>query len=426
MLSDAYEAYAKTLETVFQYDRRLTVGSSEVGQCARQVFWVKNLGTKKGVKQDPDYVHDWGARIRGTLMERHFWVPALRKMYGNDLMYAGEQQVTWVKGKLSATPDGLITHQKYDALKHLGIRNIGADCFMAEGKTIDPRTNLVEAKETNYYQAQVQLGLVRECTPFKPVYSVLTYTDASFWSEVDEFAIKFDPDVYASAKVRANQIFAAESGRDLKPEGYIAGGKECSFCPFTQACGVIRRNVPYGSAEASPQLVAEMTDRAKAANALELEILRKQAALNEAKQDIKDRLREKGVRRIEGVVTWSSTAAPVRYKNKELREAFVELGGDIEEFTTEGQPGDRLVIAASPAANRKGKKRSVRESAKPNVKPKARKTNGKLQKGKRQAGSTKQRRTGAGNRSSRSGTGTGRGSAKRSPKQGRARTASKR
>lgn len=365
MLVEAYEDFYKVFDRSMG-DRSGTVGASEIGLCARQTFWYKNHGTKKGVDMDPDFKHDWGARIRGTVMEFAFWVPALRRKYGANLLFAGTEQEKMVRGRLSATPDGLIVNQRYDALRELGVKNIKSDCFTAECKTIDPRTNLVEAKEVNVYQTNTQMGLFRTETKYKPEYACLSYTDASFWSEVEEFAIQFNPIMFKAAEERADEIITAKDGSKLLPEGWITGGKECSFCPFTHACGIERRGVPYGSRQANPQFAAEMEDMAKEYNTVALNIKKKQTVLKTMEVQIKQRLREKKVRRIPNVVNWYDVAAPHRYENKEIRQAFVELGGDPEDFAKDGQPSDRLVIAATPAASRvvKAKRPIVKRKSK--------------------------------------------------------------
>jgi len=390
MLEQAYEAYATKLETVFEHDRTKTVGASEIGQCARKVFWIKKAGTKKGVEIDEGFTHDWGARVRGVIMEQHFWVPAMYNKYNDKLLFAGDQQKTLQSGYLSATPDGILVDQPYDLLKHLGVRNIKADCIMVEGKTIDPRTNLTEAKEANYFQTQAQMGLMRELTPYKPHYNLLTYTDASFYSTVLEFPIEFDEPVYKASKERAEFILNAKHGSDLKPEGWIAGGKECSFCPYVVACGVERRGVPYRSREATPQFAAEIEDLAREANRASKAAAKATERLRSLQQEIKDRMREKRVKRIEGVVNWYATAAPVRFMNKEIRARLLEMGEDLEEFTTVGEPSDRLVIAATPAASRVVRKKSVKRKVK---KVKERKSNGKKQNGNDKRATGKGKRT---------------------------------
>src|SRR6266566_8054050 len=86
--------------------REKTVGASEVGQCLRKVWYVKNR-----TAPDSGHVDAWGARVRGTLHEDKFLVPALRRKFKGKLLYAGTQQHTWSSGFLSATPDGLLVDQ---------------------------------------------------------------------------------------------------------------------------------------------------------------------------------------------------------------------------------------------------------------------------------------------------------------------------
>jgi hypothetical protein len=82
----------------------------------------------------------------------------------------------------------------------LGVPDIGSDCLLLECKSVDPRVKLDAPKPEHRYQAIVQLGVVRETTEFQPRFGVLTYIDASFWDNIIEFAIEFDPSVYVSAK----------------------------------------------------------------------------------------------------------------------------------------------------------------------------------------------------------------------------------
>jgi hypothetical protein len=106
MIAEALAAYADATLRFFE-GREHTIGASEIGQCARKLFWTKNGGDPVcGAPRDPDYVDRWGSRVRGTMFEDHFWLPALRTRYGNSLKYAGSEQRTLVSGFLSATPDG--------------------------------------------------------------------------------------------------------------------------------------------------------------------------------------------------------------------------------------------------------------------------------------------------------------------------------
>lgn len=356
MIKQALSAYAASSARIFA-DRSQTVGASEVGHCARKVFWMKNEGDPEfGAPRDEGYVDTWGARARGSVYEDFWWEPALRATYGRNLHFAGKQQKTFTSGFLSATPDGLIADLPSDALAHLGVPDIGTDCIMTECKTADPRTNLSEAKPENVFQTQAQMGIVRDQTPWRPNYSLLTYTDASFWNEVLEFPIPFDPKIYEVAQRRAAEIMTATSAADLKPEGWIAGGRECEYCPFTKACGVQRRSVPTQDTIPDPQFVAEITDMTRAARQLEAAGEANDARLRDLQQQIKDRLREKSVRKIPGVVSWSPVKGRPSWDNKGIREAAANAGVDLASFEKTGEATDRLQIlikdSVSPEADK--------------------------------------------------------------------------
>lgn len=346
MIAAALNEYASTTNKIWQTDRSQTVGASEVGQCARKVFWLKNEGdAAHAAPRDPDYVDGWGARARGTVYENSFWEPALRMRFGPRLKFAGREQRTFVSGFLSATPDGLLTGMEPDQIAPGSGEHITVEC-----KTADPRTNLTEAKAENVYQTHVQMGLIRELTPYQPTHSILSYTDASFWNEVREFVIAFDPNVYEAAKSRAAKIMTATHASELKPEGWIAGGRECEYCPFTRACGIQRRSVPEKEVAADPQFVAEIADLVARARELERAGEEAAARLREVQQDIRDRLRAKNVRRLPGLITWSAVKGRPSYDNKGIREAAIAAGVDVSRFETVGEPTDRLVIQAAASA----------------------------------------------------------------------------
>jgi hypothetical protein len=348
IIAEALNGYATTQNKVWASDRTQTVGASDVGQCARKTYWLKNEGDPKhGAARDPDYTDSWGARMRGTVFEDQFWVPAMRARYGSRLLYAGKEQQTFISGFLSATPDGLLTDCIPNTIAPGSGYSVTVEC-----KTADPRTNLSEAKAENVYQTHVQMGLIRELTAHQPTHSILSYTDASFWSEVKEFIIPFDPSVYEAAKARATVIMTATDAGDLKPEGWIAGGRECDYCPFTKACGIERRRVPEGDAVADPQFVAEIADLARQLKFAEAsgELADKQA--REVQLEIKERMRAKGLRRLVGdgvSVSWSSVKGRQSYDNKAIKEAAIAAGVDIEQFSTVGEATDRLVVNLKPA-----------------------------------------------------------------------------
>ena len=343
IIKQTLDAYASASGKIWSHDRSSTVGASEVGQCARKIFWLKNENdSARRAERDAEYHDSWGARARGTVFEDSFWEPALRARFRDRLRLAGKDQKTFTDNFLSATPDGMIVNLTAEEKAAIGTQ---ADCVMVECKTADPRTNLTEAKSANVYQTQVQMGLVREMTDYKPTHSILSYTDASFWSDVKEFVIAFDFTVYTVAQERAMRIMTADAGHDLQPEGWIAGGAECRYCPFTKACGIERRNLPFQDiAPVDPQFAEEIAQMARQLKTFEAARDGCETSLRALQEQIKSRLREKGVKKIPGVLTWSTVKARAGYDNRAIKQAAVEAGVDIRQFETTGEPSDRLVI----------------------------------------------------------------------------------
>jgi len=361
MIKEALNEFANSMNKIWTYDRSNTIGGSEIGGCARKAFYEKNRKIKTGVKfranrtsrenikryePDKDYVDGWGARMRGNLIEAHLWVPALKKRFGKNLLMAGKDQKSLFKGFLSATPDGLVINQKRDALASMGVPDIGPGCcFVVEGKSIDPRVPLAEAKSENVYHVQCQIGLIRECTKYKPEYALISYIDASFHDSVTEFVIQFNPHIYNRAKIRATEIKTAKSPTELKPEGWIAGGKECEYCAFLGPCGIARFNLPNSEKPVDDQFKAEIIDLCRSLNEVKQTKEWAETEIRSKQEDIKNRLREKGVRKIKGVITWSNVKGRESYDMVALRKAAEEIGLDITPFETVGQPSDRMTIA---------------------------------------------------------------------------------
>ena len=342
LVKSCYDEYARSLERAPGEVRGRTVGASEIGQCMRKVHW-----RKRGGEVDEGHRERYGAHLRGTLIERHLWLPAMRARYGGDLLFAGDDQRAFELGMVSATPDGLVVRQPAGALAEYGVEDCGG-CFVVECKSIDPRTHLREAKAENVFQVQLQLGLIRDCTEWQPEWALVSYTDASFVDEVSEYAVQFDPAVYEVAKARAAQVLTARSGAELLPEGYIAGGRECDWCPHTRICGLADRPPADGSSRGLPieaQFVAEVMDLCR-----QLLHVRQDAADAEEEVKwlqalIKDRLRAKGLRKVPHVVTWSSVKGRNTVDMAALRQVCADAGIVVEEFSSAGEPTDRLTVA---------------------------------------------------------------------------------
>jgi hypothetical protein len=328
-------------------NRAYTIGASDIGHCGRKVFFAKHGG-----ERNPGYVETWGATLRGQMIERVFWVPALRARFGANLKFIGDKQRQFKRGFISATPDALLTNAPRDILAPLGVADIGSDCLLFECKSIDPRVKLDAPKPEHRYQAIVQLGVVRETTEYQPCFGVLTYINASFWDNITEFAIGFDPAVYANAKARATKVLTANSASELPTEGWIAGGKECEHCPFTKACGIERHALPNGNDCVDAQFAAEMRELAVAYKVRQAEVDAAEARLRASQYEIKERLRAKQLRRVAGddfSVTWTPVKGRQGYDVRALSAAAAAAGVGVQEFETGATPGDRLDVRVREA-----------------------------------------------------------------------------
>ena len=329
-------------------DRAFTLGASDIGQCGRKVFFAKHNG-----ERNPGYVDTWGATLRGQTIEQVFWVPALRARFGANLKFIGDKQRQFKRGFISATPDALLTNAPRDILAPLGVADIGSDYLLLECKSVDPRVKLDAPKPEHRYQVIVQLGVVRDTTEYQPCFGVLTYINASFWDDITEFAIGFDPAVYANAKARATKVLTANCASELPPEGWIAGGKECEHCPFTKACGIERRIAPDGNACADPQFASEVRELAVAYKARAAEVDAAEARLRASQYEIKERLHAKQLRRVAGDdfhITWTPVKGRGGVDVAALSAAAAAAGVGINKFETAGTPGDRLDVRVRETA----------------------------------------------------------------------------
>jgi hypothetical protein len=342
IVKDALDAYITPKK--WDYDRAKTVGASEVGQCSRRIWYIKSTQA-----HDVAFVDRWGASERGNLIEQQLWAPALKKKYKGKLKFSGDKQHSFRDGPLSATPDGLLMLPR-DALKYLGVDDIESDCVLIECKSIDPRVNLTEARHTNVLQAQTQLGCVRAKSKYKPMYAIISYIDASFLDAITEFVIKFDERLYTNLRNRAAMLLGADAATDMKPEGWIAGGRECEHCPFLQKCGIERRNLPseqYIPVPVDPQFHAEIADMVREALAFRVEAKAANEEYRDLSDQIKTRLRDKGVRKIPGLVSWSNIKGKATWDYDALKEAAKAKGIDISEFMKAGDPTDRLTLSGA-------------------------------------------------------------------------------
>lgn len=348
--------YMKNNQKVFSHDRSKTLGASETFACLRRSWFVK-FGEKRGFVKDEDE-QSWGATERGNLIENNFVVPAFKgHLPEGEILGAGEDQETLVFEYSSATPDGLIVGLSSDALLKYGIADIKSNCILLEIKSIDPRVSLDEEKAIHHGQCQMQLGIVRETTDFKPFFAVIIYVDASFLDVIYPFVVEFDERKYKSGKKRAHMLFEDVGLEgypgDITPEGKLSD--ECRYCAWKGACAAVTANlIPTvdDSKNIDEETIILMEDlilESRSAKKDEEEAHEKHEGIRQKIKDLlvanstkrmKSPKRPKGSNQPSWSVSWSSLDG----KETLDKDAVQRAGIDLEPFMKTGNPYDRMTI----------------------------------------------------------------------------------
>lgn len=348
--SQLFQAFSDSNEKEWKYDRNASLGASEAFGCLRKAFFKKF-----GYEPDDDHEADWGAAKRGDIIENYFAVPAVNAILPKkaELLFAGEEQETLRKGRLSATPDGLAINLDKDALAELGIDDIESDCVVVEFKSFDPRSTIKEAKEIHVGQTQVQMGLLHALTDYRPEYAVIIYFNASFLSDIKVFVVKRNPKIYEAAVERAKLVFSTEDPKHLRPEGKING--DCRLCEFTEECAIAQ-------GEATPREKRKIEDAA-VLDRLALLIKRqkeqaeiKKDAESEGKlidEEIKEILRDNDTKSAADdrfTVSLSWCAGKKSLDTVILAADLAEKGLSIEDYQKEGSGYERLTAKVKDPA----------------------------------------------------------------------------
>lgn len=340
-----FDKFISTQEKVWKHDRALTVGASEAFDCLRKVGFKKR-GKEQGYEPDPGYVQSWGALHRGNVIENHLVAPAMAHLPEplGALYVEQKNQETFVSGRNSATPDGLLTGFplgrpvliKYRNKEILIENHTGS--IGLEVKSIDPRTNLHEEKAKHHGQSQIGLGIIREKGEFSPLQWIILYVNASFYDDITPFVVEWNPVIYESAKLRAAIVFNAEDVKKLPPEGKFESGG-CDYCEYTVACGIAEhsrwkklRDEPVNDAEAAaiePDVQAYL-DAKEAVKDAERNL---SDVVERLKQNL-DRLGKKKVKGPNWSVSWS-----FQNGRTSLDKAALEADGiDLAKYTKVGNP----------------------------------------------------------------------------------------
>lgn len=349
-----FHEHVSANQRVFSVDRAKTLGASETFACLRRSWFVK-FGEKVGFVKDEDD-QSWGATERGNIIENSFVVPAMRSS-GLELYMVGEDQETLVDGLNSATPDGLIAGLPANALEKYGIPDIKSDCILLEIKSIDPRVSLDEEKTIHHGQVQMQMGIVRAQTKYKPCFAVIIYVDASFLDVIYPFVVEFDERKYKSGKIRAdilfNKVGLEGSPGEITPEGKLSD--ECRYCPWKGACSAVTanlvpttddsKNVDESTLNQMLDLIHEQKDAKKLAD----EALAVKESINQRIKDLlvankTKRMRSLPVAKGSNQPTWSVSWSSLDGKETFDKDAALADGVDIPKYMKTGNPYDRLTV----------------------------------------------------------------------------------
>jgi len=106
----------------------------------------------------------------------------------------------------------------------------------------------------------------------------------------------------------------------------------------------MRKSLPETEAAADPQFVAEIIDLCTEYRAAKDRVDMAESEVRAAAEKIKERLRDKGIKKIKGVVSWSSVKGRTSYDMNALRIEAEKKGIDLDAFSSTGEASDRLQV----------------------------------------------------------------------------------
>jgi hypothetical protein len=287
------------------WDRLDTVGASEIGQCARRVWYVKH--------EEPHEESGWGFKERGHHVER--WVIERLRAAHVPIEHAGDDQRTLSDGFLSATPDGRLGRVSFDV------------------KSFDPRkTRLPE--EAHIFQVRLGARLDSDADQ-----ALLVYVNASDFQDIQEFGPwpELSDDEYDGAKQRARTIMTAHS-----PEAFLREGKfdsECTrwSCPFQAQC---LGEAIEGGGKLSPEDQTRLEDLQAKYRAISADQETAEREANRIKEQFREILRAADVKSATGIGNVSRRGGRASLDT----EAMERDGIDLAPYRKTGVDFDAITI----------------------------------------------------------------------------------
>lgn len=352
---DLFDEYVAANQKVWGHDRKESVGASETFGCIRK-NWFTKRGEDFGYKKDEEYEQSWGAMRRGDLIENYHVVPAITsglERRGMKLIMAGEGQDTIIDGRSSATLDGLIIDAPRNLLDYYDIPDMGSEELVFEIKSIDPRSPLLHEKGIHRGQIQMQMGMIRDTTDYKPNYGVILYVNASWLDDISVFVVPFDENEYRIGLERNAQVFENDDPSVFPAEGKMDGS--CAYCPFTEACSKVSlsripaKRKALNKKEISSQereVIEKLTPLVHKQVALKVEKSNAEQNLEAVNEQIRQALIGAGTSRAVGD-DWKISYVAQAGRKTISKEKLIAAGLDPEDFMSEGTGFEKLTVTAT-------------------------------------------------------------------------------
>ena len=354
---DIFDEFIASNQKTWSHDRSKSIGASEAFGCMRK-SWFGKRGKGFGFVRDPEYKDSWGAVRRGDIIENYQVVPAVRSgltRRGLDLIMEGADQETIVDGLVSATLDGLIIDPTgamlpKDFLAYYGIESIDEDSIVLEMKSFDPRINIIEPKAIHEGQTQMQMGLIRDTSKYKPNFAVVIYVNASWLDDMRIYVVPFDESVYQVGRLRAEKVFTTDDPAMLMAEGKLDG--MCAYCPFKRSCDEVsvgrvpekRKALSKKEVDAQPSYLVQQLDSMVLAHR-ELKVAEKalKREVEESNEAIRQTLIRSNQSRAVGS-NWKVSYTTIAGRKTLSKEKIEEAGLDPDDFMNEGSGYEKLTV----------------------------------------------------------------------------------
>ena len=360
---DLFDEHIASNQKTWKQDRRLTVGASECFGCIRKTFFTKR-GDDLGYAKDSDWFENWGAMERGNIIENSYIVPAFEeglKRRGLKLIMAGDGQDTIIDGIHSATLDGLALPEDggflpTDFLEYYGISAeefVDQDSIVVEMKSFDPRLTLTHEKPVHRGQTQMQMGLIRDTTEYKPNYAALIYVNASWLDDIRVFIIPFDESAYRIGRERNDKVFGLDEPGLFAPEGKL--DDMCQYCQFQTVCNeVTAKRVPNAKkaltkaeiADQNKELLDELRPIVLKRDDVKNQIKELTTELEVYNEEIRQDLIKHGTSRAVAD-DFKATYTYQQGRKTISKDKLIEAGLDPEDFMVEGNGFEKLTVTVS-------------------------------------------------------------------------------